>query len=87
MSLTYLIQDLRSIAGSERASRVLKSVVFDHTAHLTIMLRLGQSLLKIPVIGRVLSFLVEYLFALSLVAISLAGHKLAQVSASCTVMT
>ncbi|WP_339452324.1 serine O-acetyltransferase [Pseudomonas sp. JAI120] len=61
MSLTYLIQDLRSIAGSDRASRVLKSVVFDHSAHLTIMLRLGQSLLKIPVIGRVLSFLVEYL--------------------------
>lgn len=61
MSLAYLVQDLRSIAGSDRTSRVLKSVVFDHTAHLTILFRLGQSLLKIPVIGRLLSFLVEYI--------------------------
>jgi serine O-acetyltransferase len=60
MSLTYLIQDLRAIAGSDRVLRVLKSVVFDHTAHLTIMLRLGQSLLNVPVVGRIFSFLVEY---------------------------
>ncbi|MEG8243896.1 serine O-acetyltransferase [Pseudomonas paracarnis] len=60
MSLAYLVQDLRSIAGSDRTSRVLKSVVFDHTAHLTIVLRLGQSFLKIPIVGRILSFLIEY---------------------------
>lgn len=61
MSLAYLYSDLKSIAGSEHKLRLLKSLVFDHTAHLTIMLRLGQSFLSIPYIGRILSFVVEYL--------------------------
>lgn len=60
MSLFYLIKDISAIAGSERVFRVLKSVVFDHTAHLTIMFRLGQSFMSIPLAGRVFSFFVEY---------------------------
>ncbi|WP_339438652.1 serine O-acetyltransferase [Pseudomonas sp. EA_15y_Pfl1_P104] len=60
MSLNYLWRDLKSISGSEQFGRILKSLVFDHSAHMVIVMRIGQSALKVPVFGRLLSFFIEY---------------------------
>lgn len=59
MGIRYFYQDLRKVAGTGKIS-MLKSFIFSHTIHLTLLLRLGQSLGRIYLIGRILSWFIEY---------------------------
>jgi serine O-acetyltransferase len=61
MSIRFFVDDLRSASKSDSILVNLKWFVFTHSLHMLFMLRLGQSLRTVPLLGRVLGFVIEYL--------------------------
>lgn len=64
MSIKYLNSDLESACVSNRNLVKFKFLIFSHTMHLTLLVRLGQSLSKVPLIGRVFRIFFEMLIRL-----------------------
>lgn len=60
MSILYFPKDMLALSGTKRILTNFKWFLFNHTAHLVLTIRLGQSLNKIPYIGRVFGFFIEY---------------------------
>jgi len=61
MSLKYFFEDLKCTSGSNSRMVQLKWFLANHTLHLVFLIRLGQTLSSTPVIGRLLSFIFEYI--------------------------
>lgn len=61
MSFSYLRQDLRSASKSDSLVIAAKWMLLTHTSHLLLLFRLGQSASRVPLFGKVLRFLIEYL--------------------------
>lgn len=61
MSLKYFLEDLKCASGSNSRIVQLKWFLVNHTLHLVFLIRLGQMLASIPIIGRLLSFVFEYI--------------------------
>jgi serine O-acetyltransferase len=60
MSLLFFSKDLAAAVKSSSKLSMFKGLIKDHTVHLVFSIRLGQTLSKIPVFGRILSILIEY---------------------------
>ena len=61
MGLKFLIADLSMASGTRGYLGNLKWLLLNHSAHLVAFYRLGQSVSTIPVIGKFLRFLIEYI--------------------------
>lgn len=61
MSLTYFKADIESACSSRKLACQFKWLLLNHTLHLVLLIRAGQSLMKIPLLGKVFSFLFEYI--------------------------
>lgn len=60
MSIRFLGRDLRSASQSDSFLMNAKWMIFTHTSHLLFFFRLGQSASKVPLIGKILKFFIEY---------------------------
>jgi len=60
MSIRFIYKDLMQSVTKKKALNVLKACLIGHSQHLVILIRIGQSLNHIPLIGRMLSLFVEY---------------------------
>ena len=61
MSIKLFRSDFKAVCISNQFMTQIKWFLFNHTIHLVFIIRLGQSLSKIPFIGRFLSFICEYI--------------------------
>jgi serine O-acetyltransferase len=61
MSIKYFKKDLQKACSSDKFLVQVKWFVFNHTLHLVFLLRLGQSLIKLPLVGRLFAFIIEYI--------------------------
>lgn len=61
MNKFKILQDLEAKCTNGKLFSKFVLIVFDHTFHLTIFIRLGCFLNKLPVIGRIFSFFIEYI--------------------------
>jgi serine O-acetyltransferase len=61
MSIYMLRSDLRSASKSDSFLVNLKWLLLSHTMHLLFLFRLGQSIGSIPVLGKLLRFMTEYM--------------------------
>ncbi len=60
MSLFFFSRDLSAAVKSTSKLSMLKALIKDHTVHLVFFIRLGQTLNEVPILGRILSILIEY---------------------------
>lgn len=61
MSFIQLIQkDLKKYAPLGGLSVILKTILINHSFHLVLWVRIGQTIRKVPIIGSILGILVEY---------------------------
>ena len=61
MGISSFFADLKAAANSGKVSRLIKVGLLEHTVHMVFLIRLGQSVSRLPIIGRLLQFLFEYL--------------------------
>ena len=61
MSLRFYSSDLKAASQSKSLLVNIKWFVFCHSLHMVFFIRLGQDLHQIPIIGKFLGFIVEYL--------------------------
>jgi len=61
MSIKYFFSDVKAASNSQNLFVNVKWFIFNHTLHLLFLIRLGHTLSKVPFIGRVFSFLIEYI--------------------------
>lgn len=61
MSLRYFVYDLQAITKSKSVLVNLKWFFFSHTLHLLFLIRIGQDLRRLPIIGKLLGFFAEYI--------------------------
>ena len=61
MSLRLFLTDLKSATKTNSIVVNVKWFIFNHALHLLFLFRLGQDLYRIPIIGKVFGFFVEYL--------------------------
>lgn len=61
MSIRYFIADLNAVSKSNSKLINLKWFLFNHTLHLLFLIRIGQDLYRLPFIGKLLGFIVEYI--------------------------
>lgn len=60
MGLRMYAADLRAASGSGSALVNLKWFLLNHSLHMVLLVRLGQDCYRVPLVGKVLGFLVEY---------------------------
>jgi serine O-acetyltransferase len=60
MSLKDLPFDIKACSNSSSPWVNFKCFAFNHTSHLLVLIRLGQDLYRIPLLGKLLGFIVEY---------------------------
>ncbi len=61
MGLRMFPADLRAACGSASRLVQVKWLLLNHSLHMVLLLRLGQSCLRVPLLGKLLAFIVEYL--------------------------
>lgn len=61
MSIRYFLKDLEYSSNHGRFITKLKYFLCSHLIHMTLLLRLGQSIKEIPLLGGVLRIIIEYI--------------------------
>jgi len=61
MGIRLFIKDLQFASSSVGFLPNLKWFLFNHASHMLLLFRIGQDLRTIPVLGKVLGFIIEYL--------------------------
>ncbi len=61
MSLSYLRKDLEAASRSANKIQNLKWAFLNHTYHMVFLIRLGQSLSRLPFFGKAFALLVNYI--------------------------
>jgi len=60
MGLRMFMSDLRAASKSSAVLVNLKWFLFSHSLHMVLLVRLGQDCYRIPLLGKLFGFLVEY---------------------------
>lgn len=60
MSLKYFTEDIKLNSSSDRFIVKFKHLVVSHSLHMIFLIRLGQSIRKVPFIGSILRVFLEY---------------------------
>lgn len=61
MSLQLYLADVKATSGSSSFLVNLKYILLSHTLHMVFLIRLGQDLYRVPFVGKILGFIIEYL--------------------------
>lgn len=61
MSIRYFLKDLELSSNNGTFVTQLKYFLCSHTIHMTLLVRLGQSIKKLPFLGGVLRIIIEYI--------------------------
>jgi serine O-acetyltransferase len=61
VGLVFFKQDIQQATNSVDFFKQVKWLVFNHTLHLVLLIRFGQTLRKTPLMGKLLSFIIEYI--------------------------